>query len=81
MTFTVTGIQQCAAAEHLILTVQINGGQTVEVRTSFADLQSAGDTLPVAERGLMRLKSAIKEAGATTKLQMRNAVLNQTFEV
>lgn len=65
MTFTVIGVQQCPANEHLILTVQINGGQTVEVRTGFDDLRSAGDALSVAERGLMRLKSAIKEAGAT----------------
>lgn len=81
MTFTVTGIQQCASNEHLILTVQINGGNPIEVRTSFDDLKTAGDGLPTQERGLMRLRSAILEADATTKIQMRNAILNQTFEI
>lgn len=75
MTFTVIGVAQCPANEHLILTVQING-QTVEIRTGFSDLQNAGSRLSNEERGLTRLRSAILEAGATTKLQMRTAILN-----
>lgn len=81
MTFTVTGVQQCPANEHLILTVQVNGGQTIEVRTSFDEMRTIGSDLDIRDLGLLRLKSAIKEAGATTKLQIRNAVLNQTFEI
>lgn len=81
MVFRVTNIAQCPAAEHLTLTVQINGGAAVEGRTSFDELRTAGDTLSTAERGLMRLKSAILEADAQTKLQMRNAVLNIDFEI
>lgn len=81
MVFRVTNIAQCPSAEHLTLTVQINGGATVEIRTSFDELRSAGGALSTAERGLTRLKSAILEADATTKVQMRTAVLNIDFEI
>lgn len=82
MQFTTGTLTACTGGEHLTLPVTING-VTRDFAFTRDDVVAAGpdtmDELRVAI--LARLRSAKLEAGATTVVQIRNAVSSKTFSV
>lgn len=81
MTFRVTGLAECPAGNHITMTVLINGSIERQFLVGVDTLKTEGDDLPIETKAFLRLNSAIKEAGARTKLQVRNAILNKDFQV
>lgn len=79
-----TGVAtQCSGGGHYHLPVTI-GGETFTLVFDRADLQNDPDEPrgeQARERLLHRVRSAIKEAGATTPAQARTAISNKTFHV
>lgn len=64
--------------------ITLEDGETREVVYSFDEIVEVATTKDRAALRLLfkaRLISAIKEAGATTRAQMRNAIANKNFEV
>lgn len=83
MRFRVTSITACAGGNHLHLQVQINGGaaRSIVVTNEEIDAIAQDGDEDLRQRGLLRMRSAILEAGATTPVQRRNAILNRDFEI
>lgn len=82
MQFTTGTLTACGGGNHLELPVTINGQQHT-LTTTVEEVRGArpegfGD---VRDAVMQRLRSAVFEAGATTPLQVRNAVSGKTFEV
>lgn len=81
MTFRVTGLVEYPGGGHVTMTVLINGSVERQFVVGIESLKTEGDDLPIETKAFLRLNSAIKEAGASTKLQVRNAILNKDFQV
>lgn len=75
---------QCGGGNHRSIPVTING-VTKDVSLSsedMADLLDRPDTEEeIKQRIRYRLISAVRESGATTGAQIRNAMSNKTFEI
>lgn len=79
MTFTVTGLSRCIGNNHVHVTLQI-GQQAHELTILRSDLDLDNHE-EIREAVVSRLRSAVKEAGASTPAQIQNTLLNQTFQV
>lgn len=82
MQFTTGTLTACSGGEHLTLPVTI-AGQQHTLNTTVAEvfgLKPEGFE-EIRTAIIQRLRSAKLEAGATTNVQIRNAVSNKTFEV
>lgn len=80
MTFTVTNLSQCSGGNHVTITADVNG-RTVTRQFTRAELVNELDDMSAEELIIGRLRSAVKESGATTPLQIRNAIVNHEFKV
>lgn len=78
MTITLTAITRCAGAGHINLTVFVDGVRRTE---TFLRSELDLDPTDVREAIITRFRSAIKEAGASTPLQISNALLDKDFKV
>jgi len=79
VTFTVNSLTRCPGQNHYHLTVTAGGGGTFTLDFVRADL--ATDPAEHPDAVLVRLRSAVKEAGATTWAQVQAAVVGKTFQV
>ena len=79
MTIAIDSISRCAGLNHVHLVVRLNGGapQTVTVLRSDLDLEPGEQR----EAAISRVRSAIKEAGASTAGQIQTALVGKTFTV
>lgn len=80
MQFTTGLLTACPGGEHLKLPVTI-GGNEHELVTTKQEVTSASPEgfSEIRSALIARLRSAVFEAGASTPLQVRNAVSNKTF--
>lgn len=78
MTLTITEVTRCSGLNHYHFTVDI-AGQTHELVFNRSDFDLEPKELEQAF--LNRVRSAVKEAGATTFAQARVAVLNKEFKL
>lgn len=79
-TVVISDITLCPGGQHITLTGTLDG-QARTVRTNRDRLLSAHAELDIEDRLVARLYSAVKEAGATTNLQIRTAIVGKAFEV
>jgi len=82
VTFTTDTLSRCAGNNHVAVDVTI-GATTRTLRFTLSELQGEPpDTLEEARREILdRLRSAAKEANATTWAQLQAALNNKTFKV
>lgn len=79
MQFNTGTATRCSGGSHYQLPVTVNGVERTlhftadDMGRDFSDLEGAREAV------LDRLRSAIKEAGATTLIQIRNAISSKTF--
>lgn len=78
MTFTITTIALCPAGGHVIINGTV-AGQARQFVISKSDFALDPDSRE--EAVISRLRSAIKEAGASTLVQIKAAVEGKTFQV
>lgn len=78
MTFTVTEMTRCEGQGHWHFTVQV-GNQTRKVVIKSDELSLDPDDIETIF--LARIRSAAKEAGATSFATARNAILNKPFQI
>lgn len=80
---TVTAATLCqTGGDHVTLTGTVNGNaRSVRVRLSDLLAGDPDDDDTLLDRAIARWRSAVREAGATTLLQARTAILNKTFQV
>jgi hypothetical protein len=78
VTITITGISRCAGNNHLTVSATI-AGQSFTQQFQRADLDLDPSDREAAV--LTRLRSAVKEAGATTPAQIQSALVGKTFQV
>jgi hypothetical protein len=83
MTFTVNTVARCAGQNHYVVTLTFAGGQQVSLRTTADEMRfdPAADVGEARENILDRLRSAAKEAGATTFAAVQTALQGKTFQV
>lgn len=81
MQFAVNAIRQCAGGNHIEIDITLNGGRQITRRCNRSELLDELDDVTQEERALLRIVSAVKEAGASTPVQIRNAILNNTYRV
>jgi len=83
MTFTVGTLTRCAGQNHYAVTLTFASGATATLRFNRGDLDldPAADVSAAREAILDRLRSAGKEAGASTFAQWRTALETKTFKV
>lgn len=82
MQFTINALNRCDGGNHIFLTLTLGGGtHTFTLEQSDLDLDPPDNLSEAREMIMTRLRSAIKEAGATTPAQIRIALLNKTFKV
>lgn len=79
MTFRITDITRCSGQGHWHCTVLVNGTATRTITIEQAEL--ALDTSDLETLFLGRVRSAVKEAGASTFQQARTALLNKDFQL
>jgi hypothetical protein len=78
MTIVVTSISRCAGLNHVTVTGTVNGAALTQTfLRSDLDL----DPSDVRDAVVTRLRSAVKEAGATTPAQISTALTGKTFQV
>lgn len=81
MQLTTGTATRCSGGGHYQLPVTIGGVERTlhftreDLERNFSDMEGAREAI------LDRLRSAIKEAGATTLVQIRNAISSKTFHV
>lgn len=82
MTFTVNALRQCSGGNHVEIDFTIGGVQRTRHFTRDQLITDIAD-VSVEEQVIVRLRSAVKEAttGNPTALQIRNALVGNTFEV
>jgi len=78
MTFTINSLSLCAGGNHVTISATVNGNaRTVRLlRSDFAL-----DPGELDDAAIARLRSAVKEAGATTNAQIQTALVGKTFQV
>jgi hypothetical protein len=86
MIFTVDALRACSGGNHIEIDVTFNGGasRTVYVtRSEILDEVDADNADELRRRAILRMISRVKESttGTPTPLQVRNALVGQTFEV
>ena len=84
MTFTVSGtITRCPGQSHYHVPLTFGGGQTVTLHVDLSDLQFDPQEDVSVTRDLLiaRLRSAGKEANASTFTQWRTALEGKTFKL
>jgi hypothetical protein len=86
MTFTVNDIRVCAAGNHLVIDITPAGRTMRSIRCLRQDIldEIDPDTQQEAEQWILRrLIAAVKEAtsGTPTNLQVRNALVGNTYEI
>lgn len=79
MNFNISEITRCAGNGHYHCTVSVNGGPSRTITVLQADLQLDPEDLETAF--LNRVRSAVKEASATTFAQARTAVIGKDFKI
>ena len=78
MTFTITDITRCSGLGHWHFTVTVDGqSRTLTLDREDFDLNPGN----LQEAFLTRVRSAVKEAGATTFAQARTALINNEFKL
>lgn len=78
MTVTVTAISRCSGTNHVTVTATVDGQSRTETfLRSDLDLEPAETRAAV----IARLRSAVKEANASTPVQISNALVGNTFKV
>lgn len=81
MEFVTGTASRCGGGNHYELPITISGVQRIlhftkdELERDFTTVEEA------REEVIDRLRSAIKESGATTLVQIRNAISNKTFNI
>ena len=78
MTFVVESLTRCAGQNHYRVTGTVNG-EPATVDFLAADLSL--DPGEVRDAVFLRLRSAVKEAGAATFAQAKAAIEGRTFQV
>ena len=78
MTIVISSLSLCTGGNHVTVTGTINGTAGT-VRMLKSDLALDPDDRDVAILG--RLRSAVKEANATTNAQIQAALVGKTFQV
>ena len=83
MQFTIGTITRCAGGNHYHIPLTFGGGQTVtfEVQRSELDFEPPANKDEAREKILDRIVSAVKESGATTLAQVKNALEGNTYKV
>lgn len=86
MTFTVNDVRACSGGAHVQIDITPAGGslRTIHVnRTEMLSEINADDIDELKRRGLLRCISHVKESttGTPTPLQVRNALVGQSFEI
>jgi hypothetical protein len=78
MDITPTAISRCSGLNHVTITATVNGVSRTEtfLRSEF-DLEPG----EVREAFISRMRSAIKEAGATTAAQISTALIGKNFKL
>lgn len=79
MRFTINSLTRCAGQNHIDLSVSVNGGAARIVQINRDELGLDPDDLRTA--CLARIRSAVKEAGATTNAQVNTALVGKEFQV
>jgi hypothetical protein len=82
VTFSITTITRCSGGgNHVTMVGTVNGVATTEHFT-VQELTTSPET-PEEKRtaAIQRMRSAVKEANATTPAQIRNALEGKTFEI
>jgi len=78
MTIVISAISRCTGTGHVHVTGTVNGvARSFDFQRSDLDL----DPDDVFAAAISRLRSAVKEAGATTPTQISNALVGKTFQV
>ena len=80
MRFRVRINGQCGGGNHIHGEISINGGAFRDFEMTREELRTP-EPEERREAVIQRLRSAILEAGATTPLQMKNAVEAREFEI
>ena len=78
MTFTVNQLSRCAGGNHIDLTITV-GAQARTIHLLQSDLTLEPDELRDAV--ITRVRSAVKESGATTAAEVKAAIEGQTYRV
>jgi len=77
MTFSISAISTCAGGGHLEIQGTFGGrDRTLRFHRSELAIDEDVETALIA-----RLRSAVKEAGASTPAQIRSAIEGKTFEI
>jgi hypothetical protein len=83
MTFSIDpgGITRCTGGNHVRMTGSINGEATTVDFTAEELLASPETPEEKRRAAIQRMRSAVKEANATTPAQIRNALEAKTFKI
>ena len=83
MTFTVNTLTRCSGQNHYTVNLTFAGGPTVNLKVDKGemDFDPMADKDAARQEIVDRLRSAVKEANATTFAQARTALETKTFKV
>jgi hypothetical protein len=86
MTFTINDVRACSGGGHVEIDYTVSGGTLRTFRTTRPEILAelnAEDREELEKRALLRCISRVKEAttGTPTPVQVRNALVGQTFEI
>ena len=84
MRITINNVTRCTGGNHVNVSLTTGSGRTGTLTFEEAEIRAVAQSNELDElRQLLlhRMVSAIKEANATTAVQMRNALVGKVFEV
>ena len=81
MRFTLTALSRCTGGGHYSGTISLNGGAGRSFTVTAAELAETIEDLTAKELIVARLRAAIREAAATTLVQIRTAIEGKEFHV
>ena len=83
MTFTINSVTRCAGLNHWTVTLTFGGGQQRSIDTDLAEFQEdqPENQMQARQAIIARVRSAVKEANATTFAAAKTALEGKTFKV
>ncbi len=81
MEFTVNSLTRCAGQNHYVVTVTLESAVVRTFNVLKDEVFDSPTPDEVRDRGIVRLRSAIKEAAAVTFAQAQAAIVGNTYRV
>lgn len=78
MTFTINSIARCTGGNHVFVTATVNG---VQRRIDLTRDELSLDDVDQRDLFIARIRSAVKESGATTNAQIQAALVGKEFHI